>query len=122
MAALPSPGTSARCELVVLPVKTPPMWITPAVAVGPSPPWSCSKHPRTPPSRRRDCHFANNPSPFLLKHLLKGEGGAAKSCKMSVSPTANAAEVPVAQVRIERQLPVLGGERGAKVGPATKQH
>ena len=24
----------------------------------------------------RDCHFADVPSPSLLKHLLKGEGGA----------------------------------------------
>ena len=31
-----------------------------------------------PPSRRRrDCQFAGIPSPFILKHLLKGEGGAA---------------------------------------------
>ena len=31
-------------------------------------------------SRRRDCHFADTPSPSLLKHLPKGEGetGAAK--------------------------------------------
>ena len=29
-------------------------------------------------SRWRDCHFANTPSPSLLKHLLKVEGGAAK--------------------------------------------
>ena len=27
-------------------------------------------------SRRRDCHLADIPSPCLLKHLLKGEGGA----------------------------------------------
>ena len=26
----------------------------------------------------RDCHFADIPSPSLLKHLLKGEGGAAE--------------------------------------------
>ena len=26
------------------------------------------------PSRRRDCHFADNPSPSTLKRLLKGEG------------------------------------------------
>ena len=25
-------------------------------------------------SRRRDCHFADIPSPLLLKHLLEGEG------------------------------------------------
>ena len=25
-------------------------------------------------SRRRDCHFADIPSPSTLKHLLKGEG------------------------------------------------
>ena len=30
------------------------------------------------PSRRRDCHFTDIPSPVLLKHLLKGEGGAAE--------------------------------------------
>ena len=29
-------------------------------------------------SRRRDCHFADIPSPSLLKHLLKAEGGAAE--------------------------------------------
>ena len=29
------------------------------------------------PSRRRDCHFADTPSPSLLKHLLKGEEDAA---------------------------------------------
>ena len=29
-------------------------------------------------SRRRDCHFADIPSPSLLKRLLKGEGGAAE--------------------------------------------
>ena len=28
-------------------------------------------------SRRRDCHFADSPSPSILKHLPKGEGGAA---------------------------------------------
>ena len=26
----------------------------------------------------RDCHFTDSPSPSLLKHLLKGEGGAAE--------------------------------------------
>ena len=25
-------------------------------------------------SRRRDCHFADTPSPSALEHLLKGEG------------------------------------------------
>ena len=29
-------------------------------------------------SRRRDCHFADIPSPSILKHLLEGEGGAAE--------------------------------------------
>ena len=29
-------------------------------------------------SRRRDCHFADTPSPSMLKHLLKVEGGAAE--------------------------------------------
>ena len=29
-------------------------------------------------SRRRDCHFANALSPSPLRHLLKGEGGAAE--------------------------------------------
>ena len=29
-------------------------------------------------SHRRDCHFAGIPSPPLLKHLLKEEGGAAE--------------------------------------------
>ena len=29
-------------------------------------------------SRRRDCHFTDIPSPSILKHLLKGEGGAAE--------------------------------------------
>ena len=29
-------------------------------------------------SRRRDCHFTDIPSPSLLKHLLKIEGGAAE--------------------------------------------
>ena len=27
-----------------------------------------------PPSRRRDCHLTDTPSPSLLKHLLKVEG------------------------------------------------
>ena len=27
------------------------------------------------PSRRRDCHFAGTPCLFVLKHLLKVEGG-----------------------------------------------
>ena len=31
-----------------------------------------------PCSRRRDCHFADAPSPSTLQHLLKGEGGAAE--------------------------------------------
>ena len=31
-----------------------------------------------PPSRQRDCHFAAAPYPPLLKHLRKGEGGAAE--------------------------------------------
>ena len=35
-------------------------------------------------SRRRDCHFADNPSPSILKHLLKREGGCSR---MTVSPT-----------------------------------
>ena len=30
------------------------------------------------PSRRRNCHSADIPSPSLLKNLLKGEGGAAE--------------------------------------------
>ena len=30
------------------------------------------------PSRRRDCHSADTPSPCMLKHLLQGEGGAAE--------------------------------------------
>ena len=30
------------------------------------------------PSRRRDCHFADTSSPPILKHLRKGEGGAAE--------------------------------------------
>ena len=29
-------------------------------------------------SRRRDCHFADNPTPSILKHLLKTEGNAAE--------------------------------------------
>ena len=29
-------------------------------------------------SRRRDCLFADVPSPSVLKHLLKGEGDAAE--------------------------------------------
>ena len=29
-------------------------------------------------SRRRDCHFTGIPSPSILKHLLKVEGGAAE--------------------------------------------
>ena len=29
-------------------------------------------------SCRRNCHFADTPSPSTLKHLLKGEGGAAE--------------------------------------------
>ena len=37
------------------------------------------------PSRRRDCHFDDTPFLFLLKHLLKVEGGCSK---MTVSPTA----------------------------------
>ena len=39
------------------------------------------------PSRRRDCHFADIPSPSILKHLLKVEGGCSR---MTVSPTAQA--------------------------------
>ena len=31
-----------------------------------------------PPSRRRDCCFADIPSPSTLKRLLHGEGGAAE--------------------------------------------
>ena len=33
-------------------------------------------HPDGKISRRRDCYFADTPSPSLLKRLLKGEGGA----------------------------------------------
>ena len=29
-------------------------------------------------ARPRGCHFAGAPAPTLLKHLLKGEGGAAE--------------------------------------------
>ena len=29
-------------------------------------------------SHRRDCHFTDIPSPSILKHPLKGEGGAAE--------------------------------------------
>ena len=36
-------------------------------------------------SDRRDCHFADTPSPALLKRLLKVEGGCSR---MTVSPTA----------------------------------
>ena len=32
----------------------------------------------SPPSHRRDCHLADAPSSSLLKHLLKGEWGAAE--------------------------------------------
>ena len=41
------------------------------------------------PSRRRDCHFADIPSPSLLKHLLKGEvvGWGVVCSRMTVSPT-----------------------------------
>ena len=35
--------------------------------------------------RRRDCHFADVPSPCLLKHLLNGEWGCSR---MTASPTA----------------------------------
>ena len=38
-------------------------------------------------SRRRDCHFADIPSPSTLKYLPKGEGGCSR---MTVSPTAKA--------------------------------
>ena len=38
--------------------------------------WSFEEDPEG--SRRRDCHFTDIPSPSLLKHLLKGEGGAAE--------------------------------------------
>ena len=36
-------------------------------------------------SRRRGCHFADAPSPCLLKHLLQGRGDCSR---MTVSPTA----------------------------------
>ena len=32
----------------------------------------------TTPSRRRDCHSVDAPSPLLLKHLLTAKGGAAE--------------------------------------------
>ena len=38
-------------------------------------------------SRRRDCHFADTPSPSLSKRLLKGERGCNR---MTVAPTAKA--------------------------------
>ena len=41
------------------------LWITWSSVPGPS-------------SRRRDCHFADIPSPHLSKHLLKVEGDAAE--------------------------------------------
>ena len=37
------------------------------------------------PGRRRDCHFADTPSPSLLKHLLNVEGGCSR---VAVSPPA----------------------------------
>ena len=41
-------------------------------------PLNNSAHSPGAVSRRRDCHSANTPSPSLLKHLPKGEGGAAE--------------------------------------------
>ena len=43
-----------------------------------------------PPSRRRDCHFDDDPLPIPLKHLLKEKG---KCSRMTVSPTARRAAV-----------------------------
>ena len=40
-------------------------------------------------SRRRDCHFDDNPFVSLLKHLIKVEGGCSR---MTVSPTARPAD------------------------------
>ena len=46
-----------------------------------APPLTAYNEPGADPgthSRRRDCHFADTPSPCLLKDLLKVEGGAAE--------------------------------------------
>ena len=54
------------------------------------------------PSRRRDCHFDDDPSPCLLKRLMKGEGGAAewqKSRRRLIAPDLSQAACPVARYR-----------------------
>ena len=47
-------------------------------------------------SRRRDRHFADTPSPWLLEHLLKKEGGVGWGGRMAVLPTARLGAVRVA--------------------------
>ena len=53
-------------------------------------------------SRRRDCHFADNLSPSLLKHLLKGGGRGGG--RMTVSPTARCGH-PRHRRRRHRRVP-----------------
>ena len=74
---------------------------------------------RPGPSRRREfCHFADTPSPSILKHLLNVEGGCSR---MTVSPTAtrtprhssivaSSGVVIAASLRIARHMcPTCGG-------------
>ena len=77
-------GTSASASTCRSPCSPPSDATTrPPVTLQPSSPASpdartARRSEDSPPSRRRDCHFADIPSPSLLKNLLKVEGGAAE--------------------------------------------
>ena len=84
--ALTRPGAPAASQTHPTPpsiVGLSPASVAPTAGAGllppPPRPHSVSLRARSQPGRRRDCHFADAPSPFLLKHLPKGEGMPAKS-------------------------------------------
>ena len=56
--------------------------------------------------RRRDCHFADNPSPSVLKNLPKGGG---RCSRVTVSPTARRDPARAGQTRHRRARRRLGG-------------
>ena len=79
-----------------------------------------------PASRRRDCHFADTPSPCLLECLLQGGGGCSR---MTVSPTERAGpEEPVGavakelEVRVERAVEARGKGSVLVITPKAVKH
>ena len=53
--------------------------------------------------QRRDCHSADNPSPSLLKNLLKGEGGCQRSDSLAVTARYYPEEVDDVRARLAQK-------------------